>query len=725
MVSRWQKELVSVAVLVLLAGIAYGFLWRPGLIPYSDHSDIIAQHIATKTIAYRNWTTGQGLPFWRSDQNSGGPALTHPQTLYTHPFHLLFFFLRPAGAVGGTLWFQFLVMGIGFYVLGGAMGLGFWARLLMAVAGLFNFKCIMMAYAGWLPVIPIVALTPLFIASIFYLLKHPGPCSGLLLAVTGTLCLHSGNLQIFYYALLFLGTYVLLRTIFWLGGEGRLHAIRVTIWLPVGTALAIAMTAYLLLPLAAEASLTSRVDASYDFFLGGNPLSVQHLLTLIYPEALGSPIEGTYAPVELWEHVAYFGVIPLVLAILGVAIGWHRAYVPFLAVGLALSVYLTVDSSFTRILFDYLPGYRLFRGPNRFLFLTAIFGIALAGVGIESCIRFLSTSKRVGIFAPILPLILISAMTGEGLYYVHRYLHMLPQVMAVPQTRYQEYISSDRSVFRIAPLSRATINYGWAAPMGLELVTGFDAYNLNHYQHYFDLLQYGEVQPPRARVWTDLNTVERWDLLDALNVKYLVTPEPIYPPPAQYEMVVRFEDEPTFAFYEGMRPHDLYLYRNRQALPRAFWAEKVVMVKDLSEAIDQIKSSNLRETAIVLDREDAESPLPAGGRVAPAPSVLHASDGHLSLRTQTRDDSFLVISEVWHPGWRARLDGRPIDLHQTNLALMGTWVERGSHVLKLTFRPLFWSWAVKITLIGMTIFFVLVLYQIWRRIQRRGGVDGR
>ena len=33
------------------------------------------------------------------------------------------------------------------------------------------------------------------------------------------------------------------------------------------------------------------------------------------------------------------------------------------------------------------------------------------------------------------------------------------------------------------------INYGWAGPLNLQLITGFDTYNFRHYESYFDLLE--------------------------------------------------------------------------------------------------------------------------------------------------------------------------------------------------------------------------------------------
>jgi uncharacterized membrane protein YfhO len=45
--------------------------------------------------------------------------------------------------------------------------------------------------------------------------------------------------------------------------------------------------------------------------------------------------------------------------------------------------------------------------------------------------------------------------------------------------------------------------------------------------------------------------------------------------------------------------------------------------------------------------------------------------------------NFLILSQVWYPGWRAALDGRAVPLYRTNHALLGLVVPPGRHALKL------------------------------------------
>ena len=414
-----RQDLIVPAVIVLAAVILFGGVWRHAAEAQSRCSDIVAQHEATKRVLWRNIEAGRGIPYWRSDQLSGTPALTHPQSLYTYPLHALYFFLPPDEALGPTLWLHLAAAGLVFWVLGGVMGLGQPARLIMGLAAMFNFKLLAIHFSGWLPVIPGVVFVPLLIAAVLYLLERPGLPAMVFVALSGALCLHTGHLQLFYYAVLFLTVYVAIRcAMAWRAKRGD-EAGRTVGLLAVASLLAAGLAAYLLLPMAAEASLMSRGEAGYEFFLGNHSLQPLHLAGFLCPLFVADKP-------EFWEDVAYFGFIPLALAVVGAALAWQRRPVLFLAIGFLVSILLAADTPLLRAAHALVPGFSLFRCPNRLLFLTAIFGIALAGFGIEELLA--RARKRVTrpwlTLAVVAPLAVIMAV--EARWYGARLLPMTP-----------------------------------------------------------------------------------------------------------------------------------------------------------------------------------------------------------------------------------------------------------------------------------------------------------
>jgi len=713
MASMRRELIVDALILLVLALVGYGFLLTPGEAPYSPHSDFVAQGLATKTVLWNSLRAGDGIPFWRHDELAGNVALTNPQSLYTYPLHLLFYLMEPVKAVGPTFWLHFLVAGFVGYIVAMSLGLGRAARLLTAAAMMFSFKLIMVAYSAWLPAIPNIVLFPLLFAATIRLLRKPNLGSMLLLAATGTLILHAGHLQFTYYALLFLVALFLADSI------GRMRRRRTgkvgrNATLILGAALlAVAMTAYLFLPLIGDAPLLSRGKAGFGFFLGGHPLTPKHLGTLLFPEMLGTPLDGSYTAVELWEDVAYFGIVPLLLALFGIVAERRRPWTMYATGGFAVSLLLSIKTPVLKALYAALPGFRLFRLPGRFLFFAAFFGIVLAGIGAEQLVRRLA--KRDG--RPWLPGavvgVLIAVIALEGSIYARRYLKMAPADSIMPGKNIREFFDADDEIHRVAVVSRPTLNYGWSATLDIQTVNGFDPYNYRHFQEYMDLLRNGAIGSEGARVWTDVGRVKRWDLLDAINVKYLVFSHAMNLPTQRFAPAASLADQPRFVFYQGMTRGNLHIYRNKGCLPRARFSVRTRMVKPGETPQEVVAATDIRRFAVVEDNNMgtlAEYGSDDGDRI----DVALAADGAV-IRTNAKGARFVVISEVWHPGWQATMDGEPLPLYRTNLAMLGAETPPGEHVLRLRFRPRFWTAGLVLTWIGWIVFIGLAIAAIAAR----------
>ncbi len=97
---------------------------------------------------------------------------------------------------------------------------------------------------------------------------------------------------------------------------------------------------------------------------------------------------------------------------------------------------------------------------------------------------------------------------------------------------------------------------------------------------------------------------------------------------------------------------------------------------------------------------------------------MEQRDGYLAADVINANQRFLVVSEVWHPGWQARLDGERAPLLKTNVALMGVWAPPGKHRLVLEFRPLYWRGALTASILSGLIVAGLACYVLIRRIKR-------
>jgi hypothetical protein len=187
--------------------------------------------------------------------------------------------------------------------------------------------------------------------------------------------------------------------------------------------------------------------------------------------------------------------------------------------------------------------------------------------------------------------------------------------------------------------------------------------------------------------------------------------------------VAQYQDQPLFVLYRGMYRTPVFVYRNAGSRPRVFWANRVVPSSGENDSMALIQRHDLRDVAIA---EGAEAGGPAeSASSAGAARVTAAADGFLEVDTESPVRRFLVISEVWHPGWSAAVDGATQHLHRTNLALMGTWVPAGKHTLVLRYRPLYWVPGLAVSLgSGVAFLGLAVVAVVGRRRDGRGFPPG-
>ena len=81
--------------------------------------------------------------------------------------------------------------------------------------------------------------------------------------------------------------------------------------------------------------------------------------------------------------------------------------------------------------------------------------------------------------------------------------------------------------------------------------------------------------------------------------------------------------------------------------------------------------------------------------------------------------AYVVLSDVFYPGWTATIDAQPAPVYPANFAFRAVLMPPGEHRVTLTFEPVTWRVGVAIsalTLIGL-IGFGAIAWR-WRRGRR-------
>lgn len=169
-----------------------------------------------------------------------------------------------------------------------------------------------------------------------------------------------------------------------------------------------------------------------------------------------------------------------------------------------------------------------------------------------------------------------------------------------------------------------------------------------------------------------------WKLLGLLNVKYAL------------EVSDHLYGIATYHPREPMQPvltPDTRVHDNPERVtPRAFFAKTVEPVADLREAVSRIFNGD--RVLDVTQRSFAEG-LPESGTFSPDGDISWVESGDrliLNLAPAT-EERFLVVNELYYPGWHALVGDVPTTIYPTNATMRGIVVPPNATRVTLVFIP--------------------------------------
>jgi hypothetical protein len=139
------------------------------------------------------------------------------------------------------------------------------------------------------------------------------------------------------------------------------------------------------------------------------------------------------------------------------------------------------------------------------------------------------------------------------------------------------------------------------------------------------------------------------------------------------------------------RTADAYVYENPRALPRVMlvggW-----QVANFARLIAEGWPSGIDPTqTVLLEKESRALSRSAAAAVGSARLVRYANT-EVIVEVDAQSDSLLVLNDVWHPWWRATVDGADTEILRANVIFRAIQVSPGKHTVRLTFEPLRGAW---------------------------------
>ena len=468
------------------------------------------------------------------------------------------------------------------------------------------------------------------------------------------------------------------------------------------------------------------------------------LLTLLSPDFFGNPAQNNFWGYDnYWENAAYIGLLPLVLAVwsIGQAIKWligrlvnrstgrsvnqsigrsvgrlpvdqlpvtsHQSLITFFTLSVLVSLVLAFGW-FTPIyvwLYENVPGFDLFQGPARWSVVTipalcvlaalgaqrwldhglsrraanrvTLLGLGLTVAGVAACFvlsgrvaTFGPATLRLGVLLSITgwlfrlrirdqkPALIVIGVVALDLISAHFVLNpVLPADVYHAPNAAAEAIKADGQIGRIFyfDADESALKFG----KYLAVEKQFTGYGPNEMAYW---LKFRETLLPNAAMIDSVPAANNFDsllvgryqnLLDQINAASMEQAQPLL-----NQLNVAYIVSPrSFDLPIVYRAPDVMIYRNDQALPRAR------IQRDLA---DISGDSNVLGAAI---------------------ESLTDSGNTVTIRAVSPDAGWLILNDVWYPGWQAMVDGAPTPIELANTAFRAVKLTAGSHTIEFQYEP--------------------------------------
>ena len=169
-------------------------------------------------------------------------------------------------------------------------------------------------------------------------------------------------------------------------------------------------------------------------------------------------------------------------------------------------------------------------------------------------------------------------------------------------------------------------------------------------------------------------------LLDVLDVGYVLVDKSLPPDRADVRALTAGRDKVFEDVYVS-------IWDNRGNLGPA-WITHQVVATNREAARNRISQIGFRPAELAVVEGNVAAMAAADGDAEGSVALTSYAAQRITYDATTSKDGFLVMSEIYEPGWKAYLDGESVPIYPTDIALRGIELPAGSHTVELRYEPL-------------------------------------
>lgn len=350
---------------------------------------------------------------------------------------------------------------------------------------------------------------------------------------------------------------------------------------------------------------------------------------------------------------------------------------------------------------DWNEAYPIFQ--NHFRMLSVVIfkpmAIVIASFLSLSFFLFLKESFHKKLFWGLTLIILSVDLMSFG----RNYNTITSRSMEFPETGAIQFLKKDTSIYRIMTFGKFMHNT--FAPFNIHDIGGYASFYPVSYGEYLHVSQHGtEIElPSYFSRWILFDTFDS-PLIDLINVKYVLSPANWSTQHPKLELVYDKE---------------IKIYQNKHVIPRIFWVPHYQRYSSKKEAYRALGSYQREDfmKSVILEAipskafQDIKTTEKSEYKI----NVISYTSDTVKLDVNSSENGFVVISDNYHPGWKAKIENEPVPVFRANYVMRAVPVPAGSHRVEMRFESEMYKPYIVTLLgwIGMTI--AVIGGYFWRK----------
>ncbi|MBI2559311.1 YfhO family protein [Candidatus Woesearchaeota archaeon] len=322
----------------------------------------------------------------------------------------------------------------------------------------------------------------------------------------------------------------------------------------------------------------------------------------------------------------------------------------------------------------------------------------------------------------IKPLIFLIIFLDLGLYSMS-IIQVKDKSAIFEKTDIINFLEKDKGIFRVLAFKNYLLPQYSSIKYNIYKVDGYEGMIMKDYFDYISAMNNATAIPATVLPIVDIYYPE---MLNLLNAKYVVSEKQLYGNYYKnYELVYNttsnfylsfgmtrmYDKEFNDASHEFIGRKGVFVYLNKDFLPRAFVVPSAAVL-DRNNILAELKKPSFKSRGLVLLEKSPNKPLANQGGYKEA-NITFYSPNKISVSVDTDYPGFLVLSEVWYPGWKALDNGKETEIYRANYITRSVYLDKGEHDVDFIYDPLSFKIGLWITI--ATLFFIMAYIVIYYR----------